>query len=129
MDKGEDAAAWFIDFSKAFDKVDPKKLVQIVTWVEDFLRNRTQAVIVEGDRSSPCPVTSGVPQGSVVGPILFLIYINDHSNVVKSNVLLYADDSDIQHCHQPAISAQPESTVRVGNGLEECCGYSSQDHP
>ena len=105
MDKGEDVAAWFIDFSKAFDKVDHKKLVlklrnigvsqQIVTWVEDFLRNRTQAVVVDGHSSSPCPVTSGVPQGSVVGPILFLIYINDLPNAVKSNVRLFADNTVI----------------------------------
>ena len=105
MDKGEEVDACFLDFSKAFDKVDHKKLVQklsnigvsqqIVTWVEDFLRNRTQAVVVDGHSSSPCPVTSGVPQGSVVGPILFLIYINDLPNAVKSNVRLFADDTVI----------------------------------
>ena len=79
--------------SIAFDKVDHKKLVQklrnirvshpIVTWVEDFLRNRTQAVVVDGHSSSPCTVTSGVHQGSVDGLILFLIYINDLPNAVK----------------------------------------------
>ena len=105
MDKGEEVDACFLDFSKAFDKVDHKKLVQklsnigvsqqIVTWVEDFLRNRTQAVVVDGHSSSPCPVTSGVPQGSVVGPILFLIYINDLPNAVKSNVRLFAADTVI----------------------------------
>ena len=105
MDKGEEVDACFLDFTKAFDKVDHKKLVrklrnigvsqQIVTWGEGFLHNRTQAVVADGHSSSPCPVISGVPQGSVVGPILFLIYINDLPNAVKSNVRLFAADTVI----------------------------------
>ena len=75
---------------------------QIVTLIEDCLRNRTQAVVVDGHSSSPCQATSGVPQGSVVGPILFLIYINNLPNAVESKVCLFAD-------HRAATSARPEA--------------------
>ena len=70
---------------------------QIVTLVEDCLRNRTQAVVVDGHSSSPCQATSGVPQGSVVGPIPFRIYINDLPNAVKSKVCLFADHTVIYY--------------------------------
>ena len=61
-------------------------------WLESFLNGRTQQVIVEGSKSSTCDVTSGVPQGSVLGPILFLIYINDIITTIQSEIRLFADD-------------------------------------
>ena len=61
-------------------------------WIESFLSNRTQRVILDGKASDPCNVVSGVPQGTVLGPLLFLIYINDLPDVVNSNVRLFADD-------------------------------------
>ena len=76
-----------LDFSKAFDKVSHSKLVyklefygitdNILNWIKSFLCNRTQSVVVESSYSTPWSVTPGVPQGSVLGPVLFSTYIND----------------------------------------------------
>ena len=95
-----------MDFAKAFDKVPHKRLIyklqhygiseQTTNWVTSFLSNRTQTVLLENSSSSQIPVTSGVPQGTVLGPILFLIYINDLPDYLKhSQIRLFADDSII----------------------------------
>lgn len=95
-----------MDFAKAFDKVPHKRLIyklkyfgineQTTNWIKSFLSNRTQTVLLENSTSSKIPVTSGVPQGTVLGPILFLIYINDLPEYLKhSKIRLFADDSII----------------------------------
>ena len=61
-------------------------------WVTDFLHGRNQQEVIDGETSSPAKVTSGVPQGTVLGPTLFLIYINDIAENIKSNIRLFADD-------------------------------------
>ena len=91
-----------LDFSKAFDKVPHARLVKkldyygiqgkTLQWITSFLYNRSQQVVIEGTYSSPCKVTSGVPQGTVLGPTLFLLYINDLISNIQSTVRLFADD-------------------------------------
>ena len=91
------------DFSKAFDKVSHSKLLwkmhqygirgKVLSWIQAFLGNRSQQVVIDGEESDSIPVNSGVPQGSVLGPILFLAYINDLPGGISSQVRLFADDT------------------------------------
>ena len=91
-----------LDFTKAFDKVPHKRLIHklkyygitgpISSWIENFLAERTQQVAINESASKPIQVTSGVPQGTLLGPLLFLLYINDLPNNFTSNVRLFVDD-------------------------------------
>ena len=100
-EKIEVVDAIILDFSKAFDKVDHMKLLhkldkirvnsQVTCWVQSLLTGRSQTVVVNGYESSSFPVTSGVPQGLVIGPILFLVYINYLPDSVLSITRLFAD--------------------------------------
>ena len=92
-----------MDFSKAFDKVGHGRLLHKLghygirertqRWIRGFLSGRTQEVVVEGQHSDRVPVTSRLPQGSVLGPCLFLHYINDLPEGIGSTVRLFADDT------------------------------------
>ena len=91
-----------MDFAKAFDKVPHKRLIHklnhygirgtTLKWIEAWLSNRSQRVVLEGTESDPASVVSGVPQGSVLGPVLFLLFINDLPKGLSSSVRLFADD-------------------------------------
>ncbi len=91
-----------LDFSKAFDKVPHERLLNklrhygihgnLLAWTRHFLTSRTQQVVCDGETSTPQKVISGVPQGTVLGPLLFLAYINDLPNKIRSSVRLFADD-------------------------------------
>ena len=93
----------YLDFSKAFDTVPHKRLIHklkmygiqgnVLNWITDFLSNRSQFVTVNGSSSEPAPVSSGVPQGSVLGPILFIYYINDMPDVTEEELKIFADDT------------------------------------
>ena len=105
LEDGYNVDSIYLDFSKAFDKVDIGILCQkmkslgitgtLGKWIHDFLTNRKQFILVNGAISCPSDVKSGVPQGTVLGPILFLILINDIDMDVTSNVSLFADDTRV----------------------------------
>lgn len=90
------------DFSKAFDKVPHKRLAyklqhygisgKILSWINAFLSQRTQCVVINGVKSSLGAVSSGVPQGTVLGPLLFSLYINDLPTRINSTIRMFADD-------------------------------------
>ena len=96
-----------LDFSKEFNKVNHSKLIwklhnygirsNVLSWIRAFLGDRTQRVVVWGEESDSVPVTSRVPKGSVLGPILFLVYINDLPENVASQVRLFADITAIMY--------------------------------
>lgn len=102
------ADAIYLDFAKAFDTVPHERLLlklqayglggHLLQWIRAFLTNRSQIVKVNGEESFPAPVKSGIPQGSVLGPILFVIYINDLPDALKGNIFLFADDTKILRC-------------------------------
>ena len=95
----------YLDFQKAFDKVPHKRLLvklkahgidgEVLRWIENWLCNRRQRVVINGKSSNWTNVTSGVPQGSVLGPILFLVYINDIDEGLTCIISKFADDTKI----------------------------------
>ena len=105
LDEGNQVDVVSLDFSKAFDRVPHQALLHklcnfgisgdLLNWCQDYLSNRTQRVLIDGYSSSLTEITSGVPQGSILGPLFFVLFINDLPDVVgsTSTIALYADDS------------------------------------
>ena len=105
LDSGEPCDAIYLDFTKAFDSVPHLRLLEklksygvgdcVLNWIRDFLIGRRQRVNINGQFSEWADVTSGVPQGSVLGPVLFVVYINDLPDILESLCQLYADDTKV----------------------------------
>ena len=105
MNNGKQTDVIMVDFAKAFDKVGHRRLIEKTKyygvggktnkWIEDFLAGRSQRVVLDGEKSYNADVLSGVPQGSVLGPCLFLFYINDMPEGLhqETTVRLFADDT------------------------------------
>ena len=95
----------YLDFQKAFDKVSHRNLIlkldamgirdNVLLWIKNWLCNRMQRVTLNGESSDWANVGSGVPQGSVLGPLFFVLYINDIDKNVKNKLAIYADDTKI----------------------------------
>ena len=94
----------YLDIKKAFDSIPHNRLLlklqkcgfegNILNWVKDFLQHRRQRVCIEDVLSAWQPISSGVPQGSVLGPILFIIYMNNLPNGIQSMCRIFADDTE-----------------------------------
>ena len=120
-----------LDFEKAFDKVAHQRLIRklyhlnlnqdVIGWIHSFLSRRTQRVVVDSYSSDSAPVTSGVPQGTVVGPMLFLIYIDDITEGITSSVRLFADD-----CLLYREIRSHEDTVTLQRDLDQLHAWSSR---
>ena len=102
LDQSKEIDCIYFDFKKAFDSVPHKRLLlklktfgiegKIFDWIKSFLTNRRQRVVVEGEISSYKNVLSGIPQGSVLGPLLFILFVNDLPQLVNSELFMFADD-------------------------------------
>ena len=112
-----------MDFAKAFDKVPHRRLLHKLEyygirgsthkWINSWLSGSTQQVVLDGQASDPVPVLSGVPQGSVLGPVLFLLFINDLPDNIRSSVRLFADDCVLYrniHLLQDCLTLQEDLT-------------------
>jgi hypothetical protein len=125
-DKGVQSDIAILDFSKAFDKVPHARLINklrlygihgnTLNWIEAFLHGRTQEVVIDGQFSREADVTSRVPQGTVMGPLLFLLFINDLPSVVDPSTTcrLFADDCLIYreiHNEEDQVSLQKDLTA------------------
>ena len=105
VNEGSPVEVIYLDFQKAFDKVPHPRLIFklkshgmgncIINWIEQWINDRRQRVFVDGEVSSWKPILSGVPQGSVLGPNLCLVYINDLEKGVTGNILKFADDTKL----------------------------------
>ena len=105
MDQGLITGMILLDLQKAFDTVNHQILLDklkcigatqnCTNWFDSYLTNRNQQVDLGGNMSEPLTITCGVPQGSILGPLLFLLYVNDMSLATQEKLMLYADDSGI----------------------------------
>jgi len=136
LDKGNVAGAVFLDLKKAFDTVNHNILIsklskfnlskKSLSWFESYLKGREQCVVINGVRSTFLEIKTGIPQGTVLGPILFSLYINDLPDVVSPDIglLMYADDAVVY------ASADTCTTVadKLNANLERISSWLASSH-
>lgn len=131
IDNEEPVDVLYMDFRKAFDSVPYKRLIHklrelgivgnILSWITDFLCKRQQRVCVNGVFSEWSKVTSGVPQGSVIGPILFVLFVNDIPEIVNSQCQMFADDCKIYDCVNSLDNCET-----IQNDIHALCEWTSK---
>ena len=131
LDKGKSITMVFLDISKAFDRVWHKGLLfklksfginaNLLLWFESYLTGRRQRVLINGEASAWFYINAGVPQGSILGPLLFLIFVNDIVLCVNSEIRLFADDT---YLFDMAKDIEP-SIAKLNSDLESLNTWSS----
>ena len=129
LDSGNSVDVLYLDFKKAFDSVPHERLLKkiyaygfrgdLFNWIQDFLKGRRQRVSVNGSMSGWSDVISGIPQGSVLGPLFFAIFINDLPSLLRNKVLLFADDTKI---YSSISRANPISSLQ--DDINACIEWS-----
>ena len=123
---------FYSDMSKAFDRVDHNRLIQklhhigisgtLLSWFKSYLYERSMEVVFNGSKSMPFTQISGVPQGSINGPFLFNIYINDVDSVVTSSISLYADDMKLKRS-----ITDTNDCIMLQNDINSIVNYSEEN--
>ena len=132
LDEGKEIRIIFFDISKAFDRVWHRGLLfklkkmgivgDLLLWLKDYLSNRKQRVVINGKESSWENISAGVPQGSILGPLLFLIFINDIVSEVNCPIKLFADDTSIY-----AIVENPlVASIQLNSDLQKIHEWSQR---
>lgn len=137
LEQGVAVDVAYLDFRKAFDAVPHIRLMKklrcfgisgkLLKWIEAFLSGRKQEVVVNGSHSKPTAVRSGVPQGSVLGPLLFLLFVNDIPSVVDCSVKMFADDTKLYRTIQQESASRSEAAEVVGLAVAQ--SRAGRDHP
>ena len=131
LENGENLDSVYLDFSKAFDKCDHGILLhkmkrlkikgKLGRWIKSFLTERQQVILVNKVKSKFSKLVSGIPQGSVLGPILFLIYINDIGQDLTANTLVYVDDTKVNQkvTSEQDIEILQQELIKLDNWAKE----------
>ena len=130
--EGKDVCFVSLDASAAFDRVWHQGLLYklkcygisgtLLSWIESYLSDRRQRVVIDGCKSEWTYISAGVPQGSILGPLLFLIYVNDIISNIESDILLFADDT----CIYEPLCDSGNSIAKINRDLERLSRWASQ---
>ena len=129
FDKGMVSGMILIDLQKAFDTIDHNILLKkmkfmgfadsTISWFRSYLTNRLFLVNIRDTLSDPCVISCGVPQGSILGPLLFLLYVNDMPQAVQSDLLLYADDTCLVYSDKNVLNIEKQ----LNNDFNSLCDW------